>query len=170
MATTRSVCLLCRSFLLRDQRSLACPPPPPRLAHTTREILQLSKLARNLKANGENDQNRDANLETQQFVSSRISKDALRLLPTARFPGDVVNIKHSEPEAQYADKIRQLLQNSVLGFDVECSPTNNRPILVQLASRELCVLWQVGRSTPFPLALHGILSSPRYLKVSHLLQ
>lgn len=170
MTTTRSVCLLCRSFLLREQPSVACPPPPPRLAHTTREILQLSKLARSLQANGSkrdgDDAKEAASVETQQIVSSRLSKKALQRLPPCSFPGEIVNIKHSEAEEKYADEISQLLQNQVLGFDVECSPTNNRPILVQLASRELCVLWQVSRLAPFPLKLHGVLSSPHFLKVS----
>ena len=167
MTTTRSVCVLCRSFLLRDQPSVACLPSPPRLAHTTREILQVSQLVRTLTANGDSDQeDKVSSQETQQFVSSLISKDALRLLPPCRFPGEIVNIKHSETEDKYTDEIRQLVQNGVLGFDVECSPVNNRPIVVGLASRELCVLWQVSRSVPFPFVLHGILSSPRYLKVS----
>ena len=172
MTAARSVCLLCRSLLLREQKSLVCLPPPPALAHTTQEILQLSKLVRSAngdKRPGENGGRDAASTQTDrpQLVSSRLSKQALQLLPPCRFPGEIVNIKHSETEEKFADAIRRLLRNRVLGFDVECSPTNNRPILVQLASRELCVLWQVSRGAPFPLTLHGILSSPHYLKVSH---
>ena len=176
--TSRSVCLLCRSFLLREEASVACAPPPPRLVHTTREILQLSKSARSPPASGNGRAEEERNTEStspehqllqqqqQQSNSAKLSKQALQLLPPCRFPGEIYNIRDSETEEEYSELIGGLLTNRVLGFDVECSPSNNRPILVQLASRELCILWQVSRWSPFPLRLHGILSSPRYLKVS----
>jgi ribonuclease D len=78
-----------------------------------------------------------------------------------------VNIRHPELEEEYTDSIRELLQSQVLGFDVECPANESRPILVQLASRELCVLWRVNKQSPFPLRLHGVLSSPHFLKVGH---
>ena len=178
MAATRSLCLLCRSYLLRDQASISCLPPPPRLAHTTREILQLSQSLlspasspENHSRNDENSDFRHQNIhnslkQRQQYTPKSLSKEALRQLPPCRFPGEIVHIQHTDTEGKHTGSIRRLLQNRVLGFDVECSTTNNRPILVQLASRELCVLWQVTKCTPFPLTLHGILSSPHYLKVS----
>ena len=177
MSSGRSVCSLCRSFLLREQPSHPHLPPPPKLAHTTREILQLSQLARSITADtreGVTREDRSRACEVDhsetlghaQTSSARpLSKEDLRLLPRCRYPGQIVHIQHPATEAKYAGNIRKLLQSEVLGFDIECSWTTNRPCLVQLASRELCILWQVNRRAQFPALLHAILSSPRFLKV-----
>ena len=183
MTICRSVCLLCRSFLLRDQPSVSCSLSPPRLSHTTLEILQLSKLARSVfvsrrktvdcvdaseRTHDMYDHARTHEGKTIQTreISRRLSKAALRRLPTFRFPGEIVHIRNPVMEEKHSETIRRLLRNKVVGFDVECLLTCSRPILVQLASREVCVMWQLNQRTPFPTLLHGILSSPHYLKVS----
>ena len=174
MTTGRSVCSLCRSFLLRDLPSTTHLPPPPILARTTQEILQLSKLARLASLHGNNlvEINEKSQLAKQTrkshdlSVLGCLSKASLKNLPRCRFPGKIVFIKHHDKEeTHYTQSIQQLLQNQVLGFDVECLITNSRPIIIQLASRDLCILWQVNMQTGIPTMLHGILSSPQYLKV-----
>lgn len=160
MSTGRSVCSLCRSFLLREQPSITCFPPSSKLFYTTKEILQLSRLTRPTFPDSETDQE-DQN---HDYIDP-LSKEAFRLLPPCRFSGKIIHIKHHRMEESHTDVIRQLLKNQVLGFDVECSLTGSRPLLVQLASRDLSILWQVKEGAPFPILLHGILASPHHLKV-----
>lgn len=159
MSTGRSVCSLCRSFLLREQPSITCFPPSLKLFYTTKEILLLSRPTRPTFPDSETEQE-----DQRHDYVDPLSKEVLRLLPPCRFSGKIIHIKHHREES-HTDVIRQLLKNQVLGFDVECSLTNSRPLLVQLASRDLSILWQVKEDSPFPTLLHGILASPHYLKV-----
>ena len=184
MTTGRSVCLLCRSFLPRELPGHTRLPPTPKLAHTTEEILQLARSVSLLRSeesvetiNDEQNSSAHAVLERaasgeEQTTKPRgsslpecLSKSSLKLLPQCQFPGETVLIRRHESEGAYVDVIRRLLRNGVLGLDVECLRHNSKPILVQLASRDICVLWQVNKWTPFPVLLRGILSSPLYLKV-----
>ena len=174
MTTRRFVCLLCRSYLLREQTSTISPPPPPRLARTAQEILQLSRSPSELLENGDEPSERDSQSRAvgeradslhDAVFSSRLWKKRLHLLPPCRFPGETVHIQHPDKERDCTEEIRRLLRSHVLGFDVECWGTGPVPVLVQLASREQCVMWHVNKLESFPVLLHGILASPHYLKV-----
>ena len=99
-------------------------------------------------------------------------------LPMLTFHGRKIVIK-GRGEMKYRRHILRLADNDVLGFDTESPPQYSQlPSLVQLASEEMCIMWQLNWKdkrrrclnnkgpTPFPPLLHSILTSPKVLKVS----
>ena len=108
-----------------------------------------------------------------------LTQEDLWKLPEARFPGKYVVVSTLEDERTHSDAIEKLFQKTVLGFDTEWSPRRPRrlPSLVQLASEDVCVMWQlcyqdqenlfVGEKFP-PRLLH-LLTSRKITKVSRLL-
>ena len=160
MSASRSVCSLCRSFLLREE-----PAPTSLRAGSdkrSREILRVFKLGKS--ATPEASEGEEENRELER--TRELKKADLLRLPRGRYSGQTVIIPTPKSEKQYVKHIRRLLKSSVLGFDTESLKFNpKKPCLVQLASRDVCILWRLNKSSQFPPILHGILSSPRFLKV-----
>jgi len=157
MSTSRSVCSLCRSYLLREE-----PAPTSLRAGSdkrSREILRLFKLGKSATPEASEGEEEKRELERTRGLK----KADLRRLPRGRYSGRTVIISNPKSEKTYVKHIRQLLKSSVLGFDTES--LNSRICLVQLASRDVCILWRLKFSPQFPPMLHGILSSPQFLKV-----
>lgn len=104
-------------------------------------------------------------------------KDEIVQLPRLKFPGRTIVIRCPENERQYAQDIEALSECNVLGFDTEAKPnfrpgnSCQPPSLVQLSSRDTCVLWQLrrhrnnAREFPFPPKLQHILQSTEIKKV-----
>lgn len=155
MSAGRSVCSLCRSFLLKEQP--ASTSLPARSDERSREILKLLELETPEASEKEED----------KHERTRELKADLQRLPRSKYPGQMMVIGTAARETDYVKSIRKLLHSPVLGFDTEAKPQEyKKPCLVQLASRDVCILWRLNSSSQFPTILHGILSSPRFLKVS----
>lgn len=155
MSASRSVCSLCRSFLLREE-----PAPTSLRAGSdkrSREILRLFKLGKSATPEASERE------EEKRERTRGLKKADLRRLPRGRYSGQTVIIPTPKSEKTYVKHIRRLIRSSVLGFDTES--LNSRICLVQLASRDVCILWRLKFSLQFPPILHGILSSPQFLKV-----
>ena len=158
----RSVCSLCRSFLLRKQPRLA--DLPPRLRQWSQDVPKLggSVFVQEQKSSGAISGQKEGPRELQK--AEQLAE--LRRLPRIRFCGQTVIVSNPAEERDHVSQIRCLLQSPVLGFDTESHHHDGkRASLVQLASRDMCVLWRLPSPSMFPSLLHGILSSPRFLKV-----
>lgn len=98
-------------------------------------------------------------------------------LPRLKFPGRTIVIRCPESEQQYTQAIEALSKCGVLGFDTEAKPSFQPgspwqpPSVVQLSSRDTCVLWQLrrhrddAREFSFPPKLLHILQSTEIKKV-----
>ncbi|MGI6656623.1 MAG: 3'-5' exonuclease [Desulfobulbus sp.] len=99
-------------------------------------------------------------------LPKRIDKEAINLLPQARWTGPVC-LPESSDEAEQA--IKRLHRETLLGFDTETRPAFRRgqsflPSLVQLAAPDEVVLFQLSR-TGLPPGLLALLADPAVLKV-----
>ena len=93
---------------------------------------------------------------------------AIGELPLASFPGEIVVV--DAQDKVFADAVRYLRRQGVLGFDTETRPTfspdqhSNGTALLQLSGPEKAFLFRVQK-TGLPRALLSLLSSPSVLKV-----
>lgn len=98
-------------------------------------------------------------------AGSRISKEAINLLPLACWQGPV-HLVRTRPEAEEAAV--RLARARLLGFDTETRPAFKKgqkfaPSLLQLASDQEVVLFQVQR-TGLPAPLTALLEDPDVVK------
>ncbi len=100
-----------------------------------------------------------------------LTRDEVPLFPVGRFPGRLLLISRPSHEIKHRDEICQLVESSILGCDTETSPAAfpQAPCLLQLSSRDLCIMWRLRRGDVkregFPPMLQGILQSPEITKV-----
>ncbi len=103
-----------------------------------------------------------------------LTSEEVSNFPAMTFPGRLYLIPHPSQEVKYLAEIRELMDSSVLGCDTESKPKfhrsgSSRPCLVQLASRDICVMWRLRRREverkAFPPMLEAILNSPKITKV-----
>ena len=95
--------------------------------------------------------------------------------PNLTYPGKVVIITHPSLEERFEGVINEFAGNKVLGFDTESKPTFQKyqklygPCLIQLASRDLCIMWRLRggavTSETFPPMLRAILRARDITKV-----
>jgi ribonuclease D len=99
-------------------------------------------------------------------MTNRISKDYINTLPIIRFDGDVVMVT-SEQQAE--DVIKQLMEETWIGFDTESKPSFTKgtsyPVsLVQFSTHKTAYLFQL-RKTGFTNGLVELLESKRIKKI-----
>lgn len=103
-----------------------------------------------------------------------LTTDEVPHFPAGAFSGRLLLISRPSLETNHLSAIHELMDSPVLGCDTETRPQNgSRPCLVQLASRDLCVMWRLRRREMrregFPPMLRAILRSPEITKVRSVL-
>ncbi len=102
------------------------------------------------------------------MFQSSISPDEIAALELASFPGEIV-VVNAEDET-FAQAIKYLKRQTVLGFDTETRPTfspdqhSNGTALLQLSGSGKAYLFRL-KKCGLPRALASVLASPSILKV-----
>lgn len=104
-------------------------------------------------------------MEARPGFERRMTRDEINRLPIQVYEGPILIID-SQDELKSA--IKDLLRESVLGFDTESKPVftkgqSSSPALLQLAGHDAVYIFQLGQ-LKFPSLLREILSTPGIIK------